>query len=84
MTRKCLNCESRKGMTRFEGKTFTIDHAGMTEMVEGLSGRRCGACGEVEFDAGGARRYAAAGDALVRRDRARGAFGSAMAQALKR
>jgi HTH-type transcriptional regulator/antitoxin MqsA len=36
--------------------------------VEGLSGWRCAACGEVEFDADGARRYAAAGDDLVLRD----------------
>ena len=71
MARKCLNCETRKGMARFEGETFTIEHAGMTATVEGLSGWRCGACGEVEFDADSARRYAAAGDELVLADRAR-------------
>ena len=71
MARKCLNCEVRKGMTRFAGKTFTIEHAGMTAKVEGLSGWRCGACGEVEFDPASAGRYAAAGDALVLRDRER-------------
>ena len=37
-------------MTRFEGETFTIAHAGMTAKVEGLSGWRCEECGEVEFD----------------------------------
>jgi HTH-type transcriptional regulator / antitoxin MqsA len=42
-------------MTRFEGETFTINHAGMTATVEGLSGWRCRACGEVEFDADSAR-----------------------------
>src|ERR1700693_4409459 len=71
MARRCLNCEARKGMTRFEGESFSIDHAGMTAMVEGLSGWRCGACGEVEFDADSAQRYAAAGDELVLRDRER-------------
>ena len=71
MARKCLNCEARKGMMRFENETFTIEHAGMTATVEGLSGWRCGACGEVEFDSDSARRYAAAGDELVRRDRER-------------
>ena len=71
MARKCLNCESRKVMTRFEAETFTIDHAGMTATVEGLSGWRCGACDEVEFDADSARRYAAAGDEHVLRDRDR-------------
>ena len=69
MARKCTNCEARKGMTRFEGESFAIEHAGMTATVEKLSGWRCGACGGVEFDAVSARRYAAAGDALVLRDR---------------
>ena len=71
MARKCLNCETRKVMTRFEGKTFTIDHAGMTATVEGLSGWRCESCCEVEFDSDSAQRYAAAGDDLVLRDRER-------------
>jgi HTH-type transcriptional regulator/antitoxin MqsA len=43
----------------------------MRTKIEGLSGRRCAACGDVEFDAVSARRYAAAGDALVLRDQAR-------------
>jgi HTH-type transcriptional regulator/antitoxin MqsA len=71
MARKCLNCAASKGMARFKDETFTIQHAGATATVEGLSGWRCGACGEVEFDADSARRYAAAGDALVLRDRER-------------
>jgi HTH-type transcriptional regulator/antitoxin MqsA len=58
-------------MPRFDGKTFTLDHAGMKAKVAALSGWRCGACGEVELDAGSARRYAAAGDELVLRERAR-------------
>jgi HTH-type transcriptional regulator/antitoxin MqsA len=56
MARKCLNCEARKGMKRFTGETFTVEHSGMAAKVENLSGWRCEACGEVEFDAGGARR----------------------------
>ena len=71
MARQCKSCGTLKGMTRFKDKTFTIDHAGMTAKVEGLSGWRCNACGEVEFDASSARRYAAAGDALVLRARRR-------------
>jgi HTH-type transcriptional regulator/antitoxin MqsA len=71
MARSCMNCDSRKGMTRFEDKTFVVTHAGMRTKIEGLSGRRCAACGDVEFDAVSARRYAAAGDALVLRDQAR-------------
>jgi HTH-type transcriptional regulator/antitoxin MqsA len=58
-------------MTRFEGETFMIEHEDMTETVEGLSGWRCASCGEVEFDADSARRYAATGDELVLRHRAR-------------
>ena len=40
MARKCVNCGTRKGMTRFDGETFTVDHAGMTATVKGLSGWR--------------------------------------------
>ena len=71
MPRKCLNCDARKNMVRFEGETFTIRHAGMTAAVDGLAGWRCKTCGEVEFDAASARRYAAAGDKLVLRERER-------------
>jgi HTH-type transcriptional regulator / antitoxin MqsA len=71
MARRCLNCSAGAHMTRFENEAFTIEHAGLTTVVRGLSGWRCGACGEVEFDADSARRYAAAGDELVLRDRAR-------------
>jgi HTH-type transcriptional regulator / antitoxin MqsA len=69
MARKCINCESRKGMARFNDEAFTIDYRGNRIKVVGLSGWRCGACGGVEFDADSAWRYAAAGDALVLRDR---------------
>jgi HTH-type transcriptional regulator / antitoxin MqsA len=69
MARKCLNCETRKGMKRFEEETFRITHAGLSADVEGLSGWRCANCDEVEFDAASARRYAAAGDRLVLRSR---------------
>ncbi len=69
MARKCLNCETRKGMKRFEDETFNISHAGMTATVKGLSGWRCGGCGEIEFDAKSAQQYAAAGDTLVLRER---------------
>jgi HTH-type transcriptional regulator / antitoxin MqsA len=70
MPRKCLSCVSRKRMTRFEDQTFTIEHAGRKIQVAGLSGWRCDACGEVEFDADSARRYAAAGDEMILRERA--------------
>lgn len=71
MARKCPNCASSKGMVRFKDETFTIKHAGMTATVKGLSGWRCSACDEIEFDAESARRYAAAGDELVLRARER-------------
>jgi HTH-type transcriptional regulator/antitoxin MqsA len=71
MARKCLNCQASKAMKRFEGKTFVIEHAGVKARVESLSGWRCASCGEIEFDADSARRYAAAGDKLVLRERAR-------------
>jgi HTH-type transcriptional regulator / antitoxin MqsA len=71
MARKCLNCDSRKGMVRFDSESFTLEHAGLREKVEDLSGWRCPMCGEVEFDAESAKRYAAAGDELVLRERVR-------------
>lgn len=71
MAVRCVECEAGRDMARFEGETLTIDHAGTSARVEGLSGWRCGDCGEVQFDADSAQRYAAAGDELVRRDRER-------------
>jgi HTH-type transcriptional regulator/antitoxin MqsA len=58
-------------MRPFKGESFVIEHAGEKRTVKGLSGWRCGECGEVEFDAASARRYAAAGDELVLRERER-------------
>jgi YgiT-type zinc finger domain-containing protein len=69
MARICLSCDTREAMTRFVGEDFTIEHAGMTARIENLSGWRCSARGEVEFDADGARRYASAGDGLLVRER---------------
>jgi HTH-type transcriptional regulator/antitoxin MqsA len=58
-------------MARFDGEAFVIDHAGVSATVEGLSGWRCGACGEIEFERDSALRYAAAGDTLVVQERQR-------------
>ena len=70
MVRLCTTCEHAAGMSRFENETFTVDHAGVTTTVEGLSGWRCEVCDEIEFDADSARHYAAAGDELVMSERA--------------
>ncbi len=71
MVRKCVNCAADKGATRFKGQKFPVKHDGMTSVVKDVSGWRCEACGEVEFDNASARRYAAAGDDLVLRARRR-------------
>ena len=71
MARKCVHCDDRKGLARFADESFTVEYAGRKVKVDGLSGWRCEACGEVEFDAESARRYAGAGDALVLRERRR-------------
>lgn len=63
--RNCANCGTRNSMTRFENESFTIRHEGFTAKVRALSGWRCGACEEVEFDPQSAMQYAEAGDALV-------------------
>jgi len=46
-------------------KTIRISHKGLSADVKGLSGWRCGSCGEIRFDRESAKRYAAAGDKLV-------------------
>jgi HTH-type transcriptional regulator/antitoxin MqsA len=71
MKRSCVHCESGSGMRRFTNEAFTVKVGGISRKVEGLSGWRCGACGEVEFDAESARRYAAAGDEMVLLERQR-------------
>jgi len=71
MTRTCLNCGEDGRTAHFEGEVFTIRHAEWEATVGGLSGWRCGACEDVVFDAESARRYAAAGDELVLRERSR-------------
>ena len=71
MAKKCAHCDRGPRMMRFDDRTFTVEHAGMTAAVKGLSGWRCSECDEIEFDAESARRYAAAGDELVLRERKR-------------
>lgn len=63
--RPCVSCGDARGMIRFEGETFVVEHDGARQTVSDLSGWRCPACGEVEFDPGSAAAYAQAGDALV-------------------
>lgn len=69
MTRTCLCCETGAEMLPFAGETHRIDYRGRTVDVDDLSGLRCPACGEIEFDAASAERYASAGDALVLAER---------------
>lgn len=71
MTRQCGVCGAGKAMRAFSGKDFVVKHAGAARTVKDLSGWRCGGCGEVSFDVASAKRYAAAGDALVLAARAR-------------
>jgi HTH-type transcriptional regulator/antitoxin MqsA len=68
MKKKCVACGDSKALARFTNQTFTIAHAGAKAKVEGLSGERCNACGEVEFDAKSVERYVAAGDALLAKE----------------
>jgi HTH-type transcriptional regulator / antitoxin MqsA len=70
MTKHCLECAANGKMARFKNEAFAITHAGMKVNVSGLSGWRCDSCKEIEFDAPSAKRYAAAGDELVLRERA--------------
>ena len=69
MTKICVCCEAGAEMVPFEGETHRVDYRGQSVDVDGLSGFRCPACGEIEFDAASAERYAAAGDTLVLAER---------------
>lgn len=65
MSKLCIYCGSPAGMNAFSNETHSIDHRGLMVDVDGLSGLRCAACGEIEYDAQSAVRYAEASDALV-------------------
>jgi HTH-type transcriptional regulator/antitoxin MqsA len=60
----CADCDLAN-LIRFEHETFSIDHAGLATEIKDLSGWRCTACGQIEFDTESAQRYAAGGDELV-------------------
>lgn len=62
--KQCPEC-GKRALRRFENESMSVEHGGVTRMVENLAGWRCASCEEVLFDADSAARYAAAGDALV-------------------
>ena len=64
VAKACAEC-GEKDVAQFQDETFVVEHDGMSLTVTGLSGHRCGTCGDVVFDAASARRYAEAGDRLV-------------------
>lgn len=63
--RPCGACGDEKGMGRFENQRLSVEHERLRKNVAGLSGWRCKVCDEIAFDPDSAKRYAAAGDALV-------------------
>jgi HTH-type transcriptional regulator/antitoxin MqsA len=65
MTRMCVCCDAGSAMTPFANETHQVVFRDLKRDVEGLSGFRCGTCGEIEYDQESAERYAEAGDALV-------------------
>lgn len=69
MARICVCCDAKSEMTPFFNETHHITFRNLKADVEGLSGFRCGACGEIEYDQISAERYAQASDALVLQDR---------------
>lgn len=64
MTRPCVCCDAGE-MTPFADETHQVVFRDVKRGVAGLSGFRCGTCGEIEYDQQSAERYAEAGDALV-------------------
>jgi HTH-type transcriptional regulator/antitoxin MqsA len=69
MIKTCVRCDAEAEMVPFAGEMHRVSYRGATAEVMDLSGFRCPACGEIEFDAASAERYAAAGDALVLAER---------------
>lgn len=69
MKRICPQCGA--AMRRREARSETIEYAGESARVTGLSGWFCTACDEAIFDGESARRYGEAGDALIARARTR-------------
>lgn len=65
MAKMCVCCEANSEMTPFFNETHQVAFRDLKADVEGLSGFRCSACGEIEYDQRSAERYAEAGDALV-------------------
>jgi YgiT-type zinc finger domain-containing protein len=69
ITEQCVCCGGKDTAERFQDTTITIDFGGRRVDVHGLSGRQCRACQEIVLNADSCRRYADAGDELVRADR---------------
>lgn len=62
---QCYSCGAPTGMLAFEQRSELIDYRHLLRHLHGLAGWQCQACGEIEFDAASAERYAAAGDQLL-------------------
>jgi HTH-type transcriptional regulator/antitoxin MqsA len=65
MTRICVCCDGGGEMVPFTNETHQVSYRNLQAEITGLSGFRCSACDEVEYDQESAERYAAVGDALV-------------------
>lgn len=63
--KQCVSCGAPTGMQPFNDRSESIDYKHLRRPVHGLAGWECQACGEVEFDAASAARYASAGDQLL-------------------
>lgn len=63
---QCPVCGTQSALAAFQGETFPLEApGGYRQVVDGLNGERCQACGEVFMDADSGQRFAEAGDALV-------------------
>lgn len=66
MSENCPACGASLTMTPFDLEMSEILYGDLAAEAADLQGPGCSVCGEIEYDTESARRYAEAGDAMIR------------------
>lgn len=54
----CIGCGATSVMVEFEQRSMQVAYKGLAQVLDGLAGWSCRQCGEIEFSASSAMRYA--------------------------